>query len=312
MNYSKQFLFFCCFFSFYSIAVGQNFINGDLEGPTSGLAVLPTNWQNVPSTDPVCLATNGSLGDTPDLLDTLGPSAFTGIIGNPYTGSTFVSGGRSSNQSGSSIFQEGIMQQVSGFIPDSIYTIILHQAVVKSYGNEDTSGSWAVYFDGNLAGITVPTTSTVAYTTWPFVWEERRVTFTASSNNHFIKFLPHDDDSNLLVLTPNGALRMGIDQVSIIKGAVTTHLQPIEETNKELVVFPNPCQKDVSIKIKTEFLKGSVAVYGIHGSRMYYQGEVVPNKNGILSLNLSMLDAGVYFLHLHLDGKEYVKKLIKQ
>ena len=68
----------------------QNFQNGDLDG-IIGNSSLPTFWDNVPYTDVNCLAFSFD-ETTPDVTGINGPDAFYGIMGNPYSGSTFLSG----------------------------------------------------------------------------------------------------------------------------------------------------------------------------------------------------------------------------
>lgn len=121
-------------------------------------------------------------------------------------------------------FHEGIMQTVTGFIPNNTYTIHLQQSVVKQINCLDQSGSWEVYFDNNLLGITLPTFSNAPYNNASFIWESRSLSFTATAISHTIKFLPHDDDSNIAISPTDtlGALRMGIDSMYITSCNLTT------------------------------------------------------------------------------------------
>ena len=83
-----------------------------MKGPF-GLSVLPTNWLSVPYNDMVCKAATQSQA-TPDLTYLTGPSHLTGIIGNPYSGLTFLSGLHIKYVFPGStvIYHEGIMQTV--------------------------------------------------------------------------------------------------------------------------------------------------------------------------------------------------------
>jgi len=193
----------------------QNFLNNDLNGIVSGSNILPSNWQKVPFTDINCQATH-LYSDTPDLTDIFGPIPSNGIVGNPYSGNTFISG-LFGGQSASTFWHEGIMQSVSGFTIDSCYSINFHQAVVKQSNNDylDTSGCWAIYIDNCLIGISFPTVSDANSSSTSFIWEHRSLTFTASATSHTIKFLPADDDSDQLISNPLGGLRMGIDSLYI-------------------------------------------------------------------------------------------------
>lgn len=190
----------------------QSFLNPDLEGSVDSSSSLPYFWQNVPYTDVNCNASSYP-GDTPDLTNLFGPVAWGGILGNPYSGDTFVSGVIS-------VFNhEGIMQEVSGFIPNEFYVIHFYQAVVKNSGAIDKSGSWGVFIDDILAGITSPTHSNAEWNSTSFSWESRVITFKAINESHLIKFLPQDDDLNgsSSLNDTTAALRMGIDSISITK-----------------------------------------------------------------------------------------------
>ena len=107
---------------------GQDFVNGDLEGPILGISNTPPFWAPVPQTDPSCSANFGP-GTTPDLTSVNQPDPGLGLIGNPYSGNTFISA--IAADSYGFVYMEGIKQSVTGFMPDSIYEVHFYQAVVK-------------------------------------------------------------------------------------------------------------------------------------------------------------------------------------
>lgn len=187
------------------------FVNGDLNG-TVATSVAPTNWQQVAFTDPVSLAT-WAPGATSDVTSMTGPAAGGGILGNPYSGSTFVTGLHASD--GSNIWHEGIQQTLNGLSPGNSYTIYFYQSVVKQSNCTDQSGSWRIAVDNTIVGVTAPTFSAAPYNSTSFVWEQRAVTFAASSGSHTIKFLPFDDDPNLNCFSGGMGLRMGIDSITL-------------------------------------------------------------------------------------------------
>ena len=123
-------------FSFVITATkAQQFTNGDLNGtiPCS-YSTLPTNWLNVPYTDVNSIASDFNLA-TCDLTYLTGPVFSTGVNGNPFHGTTFVSGGLSIiGPTNSDTADEGIMQTVSGFTIGNTYSINFYQAVVKQLG----------------------------------------------------------------------------------------------------------------------------------------------------------------------------------
>lgn len=186
-------------------AIAQDFVNNDLEGASAGTSVVPPGWAAVPYGDPVCEAT-AIYTATPDLTDVNGPVYDNGIMGNPYSGLTFISGLYGDG------YQEGIMQSVSGFIPGNMYTIFLHQTIVKQMSSDflDTTGAWKIFLDNTLIGITEPTFSSEPPVSENKPWDLRCISFTATAAVHLIKFLPTDDDTDQ---TPPNGLRMGIDSV---------------------------------------------------------------------------------------------------
>jgi hypothetical protein len=227
-------------FSFFlitniSLGFSQIFQNGDLDGVVNGNSCLPFFWVNVPIGDPNCLALQ--LGnDTPDLTSISAPTPSIGMNGNPFSGTTFVSGIFASNLP--SFFQEGIMQSVSSFAVGQIYRIHFRQSIVKSNYALDKSGSWAVFIDTMLAAVSAPTYSVEPFNSINLNWEARSVTFTASASNHLIKFLPQDDDTNWFFSNSDttGALYMGIDSIGL------EVLTGVKELNGSIgfKVFPNP------------------------------------------------------------------------
>jgi gliding motility-associated-like protein len=211
-------LSFICFILSVSLiqrGYAQSFANGDLNGSVNFVSV-PTSWTQIPDTDPICQA-NAPAQATVDILDALGPNQVGGVAGNPQSGNTFCSGLHGSDNA-TSLWHEGIMQNVNGFTPGNQYSISFYQAVVKQQNMLDPSGSWSVYIDGVLAATTAPSNSNLTYDDVNLIWECRTVTFTATSASHDIKFIPLDDDPNLSndPNDPNGGLRMGIDNISFV------------------------------------------------------------------------------------------------
>lgn len=182
----------------------QNVINGDLEGVVSVPTALPPGWQAVPLGDPACFATQ-SYGATPDLTGPNGPLASVGLMGNPFSGNSFVSGLWYGE------FHEGIEQHVSGFTVGCAYTVGFRQAVVKQNDALDRSGGWSVYLDDLLIGTTAPSSSSEPPISLNMPWDLRSVTFTPTAPSHELKFLPADDDPDQVF----DGLRMGIDSIHV-------------------------------------------------------------------------------------------------
>ena len=193
---------------------GQDFVNGDLEGPILGISNTPPFWAPVPQTDPSCSANFGP-GTTPDLTSVNQPDPGLGLIGNPYSGNTFISA--IAADSYGFVYMEGIKQSVTGFMPDSVYEVHFYQAVVKQANMKDNSGSWAVYIDNTLIGVSNPSSSSAAYNSTNFNWDKRSIVFTATAGTHVFKFFAKDDDDNGIIdeYEFQGAVRMGIDSLFI-------------------------------------------------------------------------------------------------
>jgi hypothetical protein len=186
---------------------GQAFVNGSLNG-TIGISATPTSWLQVPYLDPVSQSTMAPAA-TSDVTGTTGPMMGT-INGNPYHGTTLVSGLHMAN--GPDIWHEGLMQTITGLTIGQAYNIRFYQNVIKQSNGTDPTGSWAVYRENTLIGISTPCTDNVSYGLNTHPWFLRTVTFTATATSHNIKFLPRDDDAN--IASPNG-VRMGIDSITL-------------------------------------------------------------------------------------------------
>ncbi len=210
--------FILLFISSVTTANAQSFTNGDLAG-TVGTSNNPTGWTNVLLTDAICTATH-SFGVTPDIADDeyyCDGTGCTTFRAYPYTGTTFVSAVSLSVSGGAVIFDEGIQQTVSGFNIGDQYTITFYQAVIKQSNCWDDTGAWRVYIGSTLIGTTASTSCAAGYTYSDrnVIWEQRTITFSATGTSQTFKFMPHDDDGNSNSNEANGAVRMGIDDISV-------------------------------------------------------------------------------------------------
>ena len=270
----------------------QTFLNGDLEGPNpTGGGQLPPEWEAVPWTDPNCLS-SGPLEDTPDLTSATSPYATAGVPGNPYSGSTFISSVWGTSGSPNWVFQEGIMQTVEGFSTGVAYTIGFHQAVVKQNGYLDTAGSWIVYVDTVLVGITEPTISFAPVDGVPFIWEPRALTFTATAAAHTIKFLPWDDDPDNLFPPADtmGALRMGIDAITL---SVASSIPEQGVAMGQLRAFPDPASDVIFVEASADIHPNSAIIMTDAMGR-----EVLRTKleGGRVRIDVDRIPAGTYML----------------
>lgn len=282
----------------------QGFVNGDLEGIVNGWSSLPDNWQNVPFTDLNCIASEVP-NDTPNLTNISGPSVIDGAAGNPFSGYTFVSGAFGHFSNTTSYTQEGIMQTVNGLSIGTLYCVNFRQSVVKLAFAIDCSGSWAIFLDTLLVGVTTPSYSNVAFNSIELAWELRNVNFTASSTSHLIKFLPIDDDSNWDFSTTDttGALYMGLDSISL------TVIAGINENGNNLSfeVFPNPAKEEVNIK-STQLIN-EIELYD---SRGQFIQSIKPNVTQSHNYELSTVNFsnGMYIIKLKSGDKVVYRRVV--
>lgn len=212
-----RWIVFCLLLAWHHVGSAQAFVNGSLNG-TIGISATPTSWLQVPYLDPVSLSTMAPAA-TSDVTGTTGPVGGN-INGNPYHGTTLVSGLH--GQNGSDIWHEGLMQTVTGLVIGQAYNIRFYQNVIKQSNFTDPTGSWSVYRENTLIAISTPCTDNSAVGSNAHPWFLRTVTFTATATSHNIKFLPRDDDPS--ILSPNG-VRMGIDSITLVPA--TPFAEPI-------------------------------------------------------------------------------------
>lgn len=282
-------ILFCIFFVINCYS--QSFVNGDLDGVVNGPSCLPNNWQNVPRNDANCLAINPG-EDTPDLTNINGPGNLSGVKGNPYSGTTFISGlFETADIIPNNFWHEGIMQTVSGFTVENTYTIRFHQTVVKNNNVLDNSGSWAVFVDTVLAGVTAPTYSNEPFGSTQLPWEARTISFTARASTHLIKFLPMDDDSNWVFSNTDtlGALRMGIDSIGFV---IPTNINELKVSG-DFNLFPNPNNGTFSLlcPVNSNF---SLVIFDNKGANVYEQ--VAKPNQSVLNIDLGNSPKGLYNL----------------
>jgi hypothetical protein len=274
-----------------SMAVSaQDFQNNDLEG-VAAPSVAPPFWDMVPHTDPVCLAT-ASFGASPDLCDLEGPTGAAGIMGNPYSGNTFVSGLRSASTT--SFWHEGIQQEVDGLTPGQTYGIGFYQTVVKQSFFLDSTGGWAVYMDTTLIGVSEMTISQEPVISTNMPWEYRSVLFTATAASHVFKFLPADDDDD--DTSDYGKLRMGIDSIYMYPA----HTMAIGEDALVIHgVHPVPNDGRFTVSHGSGGIPDAIEVMDLRGRVVHMERPVMAERTVI---DASFLNNGIYFVYLTSAG----------
>ena len=301
----KESCFFsiCIFILLAFNSAAQQFVNGDLEGPASGISVLPSNWQSVPFDDANCEATHPGAA-TPDLMDTIDLGANSaGLCGRPYSGLTFM-GGMYGGDHANTFYQEGIMQNVSGLEIGKTYNINFYQSVVKQNNALDKSGAWIVYIDTVLAGTTAITYSEAIYNSLSFPWEARTIIFTATATSHLIKFLPVDDDTDTNFSTSDtlGALRMGIDAISLSSATGIKEYKPML-----IFIYPNPVQQYFNIELPTQ-QAFALSITDITGRVVY----INKNVSSAITIDASGFSSGVYYVQAINERTVLTSKFIKE
>ncbi len=284
------------FILFISLEIrGQQFQNSDLDGVIVSLSSLPSSWSAVPSGFIFSIATTPGVTDTPDLSDGSGPAGFLGIFGFPYSGSTYLSGSHAKDSVQDIAWQEGIQQEVSGFVVGNTYSINFHQSVDANTNVFDQSGSWAVYADNELIGVSEPSFSSISHLNKNLEWEARSISFVPGKSAYIIRFLPYDDDDDLQVSSSNysGALRMAIDSIYISK-------QVIKMPN---VFTPNNDGfNDVFVPLEfKEIENASVEIYDRWGQKVFSSSDLNQGWDG--KFNSSQCSPGTYYWVVAYDDK---------
>ena len=74
-------------------------------------------------------------------------------------------------------------------------------------------------------------------------------------------------------------------------------------------VYPNPVQNQVIINYSIEKSKGKLSLLDIQGKELR---QIDLNKKGVLYLDFSELNTGIYFLNITIDGQKVSRKVVKQ
>lgn len=271
----------------------QSLINGDLEG-TSQYPIPVEQWANVPFSDLNCLADQLEFA-TPDLTFLNGPEKSMGILGNPYSCSSFISGLDATVLVGFKHFHEGIQQTVSGFQPGQNYFIKFYQTVVKQENYLDTSGSWGVFIDNKHIGTSEPSFSQLPFNSTELKWDLRIIEFVADSTTHTIKFLPSDDDSIKVLGVAEGGLRMGIDAISL----ELTDPNNLINNDEKVSVNPNPTNG--VLKIKSSYFNQNAKVHLLNLEGRYIsESSIILQEKTIFRIEEV---PGIYFLVIEIEGE---------
>ncbi|MBD3638918.1 MAG: T9SS type A sorting domain-containing protein [Crocinitomicaceae bacterium] len=274
----------------------QDFINGDLEGDKNipEVSYLPDGWQAISHTDVICRA-NEAYKATPDLTSSIPlPSSVT-IVGTPQSGETFIS----ALDFGPGWHHEGIQQKLTGLIPGTVYRIHFYQAVIKQNNALDTSGSWMVYQDDHMIGVSSVSSSQESFSSEKTKWDKRSMEFTATAESHVIKFLPVDDDNVYNHDKEDGNLRMGIDNIYLEEVIDLELTQDLEMT-----LFPNPTLDQFFVK--TDLEKYDMTIMDLAGRIVYQQ------QNCSYQMPVELDQRGVFLVRIQTQDQFAVRRIVIQ
>jgi hypothetical protein len=81
-----------------------------------------------------------------------------------------------------------------------------------------------------------------------------------------------------------------------------------ENTNNEITIFPNPTNSNLNILNPDNFEEFKI----INSIGQLIKSDYVKSDNNLISIDVSNLSNGVYFISFEKDSKTVVKKFIKQ
>lgn len=102
----------------------------------------------------------------------------------------------------------------------------------------------------------------------------------------------------------------GIHGAGSMSGTITVVDQlSIEEfEDSSMVMYPNPGNTELQIQFSKNLNEGSVAIFNLAGKQVIYQS--VTNGMKTMSLDISQLTAGMYFVKYAFNNQLETKKLI--
>lgn len=177
----------------------------------------------------------------------------------------------------------------------------------------------------NVGGRTIPGVSD-EFHVYAMEWTEEKMTFSVDDIVHYI-YNPavKNDDTwpfdleqylifNVAILPSITAdfseSAMEIDYVRIYQQGQVSTGEP-DQAGPQLV-FPNPFQDEISILVRNTSEKtADVKLYSSNGLRVKHIQTAV-NNGRIVLRSLSDLANGVYFVHLTLGERTFIKKIIKE
>jgi len=130
---------------------------------------------------------------------------------------------------------------------------------------------------------------------------EGGTTYSIQINDHTYK----TTDQSITLPLDRGLNKLSVTADKICQGVFN------QTINANVAPYPNPFLTTLNFDLGEKSLSGAIKIYSTADGSLALQ-QVVNNQSGVLNLDLSRLINGVYSLHLIIDNKETVYKIIKQ
>jgi hypothetical protein len=103
-------------------------------------------------------------------------------------------------------------------------------------------------------------------------------------------------------------------QNTIVSNNIITGINNIDNRSFAMVIFPNPADNDIWIRIKERlFGNTTIMITEISGRQIYLEDlGRISSSDFSKKINLKNIPAGTYIVGLYSDNKYYVQKLIIQ
>ena len=88
---------------------------------------------------------------------------------------------------------------------------------------------------------------------------------------------------------------------------VKTLGESLTELESSFILFPNPANDRLYIEAETEIME--VSVYDVYGR---HQVTETPSHRDMTSVNVSELNAGIYFIKINTNQGKVIKRFIKK
>jgi hypothetical protein len=251
---------------------GQSFINWSLELWSSSTVcetnLPPDGWSNYSN-----VGLGPDEGNLPLCPSTIPPIAAEGDIyarclaGNPNTG-------------------EGMYQNVSGFMPGGMYSIIYSFSGSNRWGGNGDC-VWHLFIDD------IDVNQSVVFSSSDSVWQTNFYMFAATTSMHKIGVRAYTP-------TYNGGGSAGIDRF-IVMPAKPTGIEDDAAANS-ISIYPNPSSGSFKIT-GMQYANSKLEIFNTVGAKIY---------SGILSEENIELNApaGIYFVRVSDEEKVFTHKLV--